>query len=281
MPGQLRVDRRDGPQRGRDPLGDRLAGPLDGIAGDPRPAAQPERGRQLGEQELLLGKQPVHAPAVVVGAGLVELRVQLAQPLLVGMSSGRIQHGSGVGARLRAPRSAAGLDQVEHVGGLPRSREEDGDVVHPLGVQDHARAPPELHLPGRAAPREDAPRAGSRGTPHHGSGGLAEAGRRVTSSRLGPVDEPVQPADQLADLSDRRGPEAVDGPEGGVGPQRLGDVVGDRRLVEQECCLAQVPEQLHPLGVDRARWAPRRTPSAGAGANGPGQAARTGRRSRA
>ena len=134
-------------ERGCDPLGDRLAGPLDGSPEILGRRAQPERRRQLGEQELLLGKQPVHAPAVVVGAGLVELRVQLAQPLLIGMPSGRIEHGSGVGARLRAPGSAAGLDEVEHVGLLPGPRQQDGDVVHPLGVRDAHLAAAEADPP--------------------------------------------------------------------------------------------------------------------------------------
>src|SRR5438552_10766849 len=147
--------------------GDRLAGALDRTAGPPTAAAEAKGGRQLPGDEVELGPRARHASLVVAALGVVQLAVQIRQPLAVVCPCPAVEDGisgdawgypeplrdelRGGGAARVERRARGGGDQVRDVDLLARIGEQDRDVAEALAVpQAHGltgvREGPEVSL---------------------------------------------------------------------------------------------------------------------------------------
>src|SRR5437762_3528164 len=78
--------------------GDRLAGALDRTAGLPTPAAEAKGRRQLAGDEVELRTRARHASLVVAALGVVQLAVQIRQPLAVVRPCPAVEDGVSGGA---------------------------------------------------------------------------------------------------------------------------------------------------------------------------------------
>src|SRR5215472_9230938 len=82
VPGEGVVLRGDGADRSPDAHRDRLARTLGRITGEPGPAAEAERARELGGEHRPLGAQPVHVAGVGVLLRLGQVALQVGESLL-------------------------------------------------------------------------------------------------------------------------------------------------------------------------------------------------------
>ena len=131
-----------------DAAGDRLAGPLDGIAGAPRSSTQTEGGGQLRGEEVVLLPCSLGAHAVGARLGVLQLVVQFGKtsPVL-GPGAGIEQfaqvasrHGSAACAR--CARLAGASCEVENVQLSSWLREQPGQIAEALGILDPHRLVP-------------------------------------------------------------------------------------------------------------------------------------------
>src|SRR5215472_5989848 len=81
VPGEGVVLHGDGADRGPDAHRDRLTGALGRVSGEPGPAAEAERARELSGEHRTLSPQPVHVTHVGVGLCFRQLAVQVGEPL--------------------------------------------------------------------------------------------------------------------------------------------------------------------------------------------------------
>src|SRR5437667_6723222 len=121
--------------------GDRLAGALDRTAGPPTPAAEAKGRRQLAGDEVELRTRARHASLVVAALGVVELAVQIRQPLAVvrpcpavedGVSGNVSGYPESLGDELRG-RAAARVGRRARRGG---DQVRDVDLLAGIGEQD-------------------------------------------------------------------------------------------------------------------------------------------------
>src|SRR5207245_877586 len=141
---------RDGRQAETNARGYRLAGALDRTAGPPTAAAEAKGRRQLAGDEVELGARTRHASLVVAALAVVQLAVQIRQPLAVVRPCPAVEDGisgdawgypeplgdqlrGGGAARVRR-RARGGGDQVRDVDLLARIGEQDRDVAEALAV---------------------------------------------------------------------------------------------------------------------------------------------------
>src|SRR5215468_3772328 len=165
MPGEGVVLRADGADRSPDAHRDRLAGALGRVAGEPGPAAEAERARELGGEHRPLGAQPVHVAGVGVGLCLGQFVFQVGESLPVCAAGGSVQNRAETAACRRGRWPARGLDQLERGYGLARTGEQDSQVADAFAVRhDTAAAMPlrEPHL--SAAPQQAAVSWAARGS---------------------------------------------------------------------------------------------------------------------
>src|SRR5213080_2799313 len=130
--------------------GDRLAGALDRTAGPPAAAAEAKGRLQLAGDEVELGTRARHASLVVAALGVVQLAVQIRQPLAVVRPCPAVEDGisgdawgypeplrdelrGGDTARV-GRRARGGGDQIGDVDLLARIGEQDRDVAEALAV---------------------------------------------------------------------------------------------------------------------------------------------------
>jgi Amidase len=107
---------------------DRLAGPLGVVAEAAGTAAEPDHPGQLGQQGLPFEPGPVGAVRVMVGAGLVELGVELGQAGPVGGPGLVVQH------RVGAARGRGAAEQPHGVDRLAGGTEQGRQVAEALAV---------------------------------------------------------------------------------------------------------------------------------------------------
>src|SRR5438552_6586778 len=136
--------------------GDRLAGALDRTAGPSPTAAEAKGRRQLPGDEVELRTRARHASLVAAALGVVQLAVQIRQPLAVVCPCPAVEDGisgdawgypeplrdelRGGGAARVERRARGGGDQVRDVDLLARIGEQDRDVAEALAVpQAHGR----------------------------------------------------------------------------------------------------------------------------------------------
>src|SRR5438445_2762726 len=144
------MHRRDVHEAETNARGDRLAGALDRTAGPPTAAAETKGGSQLPGDEVELRTRARHASLVVAALGVVELAVQIRQPLAVvrpcpavedGVSGNVSGYPESLGDELRGRaaarvgrRARRGGDQVRDVDLLAGIGEQDRDVAEALAV---------------------------------------------------------------------------------------------------------------------------------------------------
>src|SRR5947199_7009586 len=130
--------------------GDRLAGALDRTAGLSAAAAEAKGRRQLPGDEVELRTRARHASLVVAALGVVQLAVQIRQPLAVVRPCPAVEDGvsgdawgypeplrnelRGGGAARGGQRTGGGGDQIRDVDLLARIGEQDRDVAEALAV---------------------------------------------------------------------------------------------------------------------------------------------------
>src|SRR5437762_3290578 len=130
--------------------GDRLAGALDRTAGLSTAAAEAKGRRQLPGDEVELRTRACHASLVVAALGVVQLAVQIRQPLSVVRPCPAVEDGvsgdasgdpepqrnelRGGGAARVGRRTGGGGDQIRDVDLLARIGEQDRDVAEALAV---------------------------------------------------------------------------------------------------------------------------------------------------
>jgi hypothetical protein len=133
---------------------DRLAGPLGVVAQTAGAAAEADHPGQLVHQRLPFEPGPVGAARVVVGAGLVELGVQLGQARPVGGAGPVVQHRVGAGGGRAAGEQPYGVDPL--AGGA----QQGGQVAEALAVGQVGGGAVEGQGPHVALAAEDVGRRG-------------------------------------------------------------------------------------------------------------------------
>ena len=117
----------DAPGGVADPVGHGCSGPLRGAALASAASGETEGAGEVVDQRVELGAGPFGSGEVVVGVGVVDVVVEVADAGLVLAAGAGVDHLAGVGL----DRGGAGqLDAVDLAAGLG---EQHGQVVHALG----------------------------------------------------------------------------------------------------------------------------------------------------
>src|SRR5262245_25751965 len=87
---------------GADASGDRRTGPLGGRAGSSRPPRQAKGAAELLHQSVELRLGPLGAEWVVGPAGILDVVVEVADPLFIGASRLLVERGPGVATDVHA-----------------------------------------------------------------------------------------------------------------------------------------------------------------------------------
>src|SRR5262245_53151391 len=153
-----------------DAVGDGRAGPLGGAARAAGPAAEAERTGQVLDDGVELGLGPIGPGVVVVGLGLVDLGLEVADALLV-LAAGRVVDDL-AGPRLLGP----GARQLQAVDFLAGGAEQPGQVGEALRRAQRQLPPRPGDVPGTALQAE--PAGARRGGGGGGRGGAVTGTHR-------------------------------------------------------------------------------------------------------